>query len=148
MHFRRQQDILLTLQERSTLLTLARCHLSKDANDTADAIADELFSLPSRAMRTITHDNCGEFARHETVKARIGLAAFFCDPHSPRQRGGIENGNGLYRRDLPRHTNLSDYNATDIADIVWTLYSNPRKCFGFQTPIEAFAQHLGVALKK
>jgi len=147
MHFRRQRDILLTLQERSTRLTLARRLHSKDASGTADAIVDELRGLPARALRTITHDNGGEFARHETVKSRIGLAAFFCDPHSPWQRGGIENGNGLLRRDLPRKAKLSDYNDTDIDDIVWMLNSTPRKCLRFQTPIEAFAQNLGVALE-
>ena len=147
MHFRRQRDILLTLQERSTRLTLARRLHSKDASGTADAIVDELGGLPARALRTITHDNGGEFARHETVKSRIGLAAYFCDPHSPWQRGGIENGNGLLRRDLPRKERLSDYNDTDIDDIVWMLNSTPRKCLGFQTPIEAFAHNLGVALE-
>lgn len=148
MHFRRKRDILLTLQERRTRLTLARRLHSKDAPATADAIVGELGGLPAAALRTITHDNGGEFARHETVKARIGLAAYFCDPHSPWQRGGIENGNGLIRRDLPRKTRLSDYHDTDIDDIVWMLNSTPRKCLGFQTPIEAFAQHLGVALEK
>lgn len=148
MHFRRQRDILLTLQERSTRLTLARRLLSKNAADTADAIVDELGGLPAEALRTITHDNGGEFARHATVNARTGLAAYFCDPHSPWQRGGIENGNGLLRRDLPRKTNLSDYADTDIDDIVWMLNSTPRKCLGFQTPIEAFAKHLGVALEE
>jgi IS30 family transposase len=100
-----------------------------------------------QALRTITHDNGGEFARHTTVTKRTGLTAYFCDPHSPWQRGGIENGNGLLRRDLPRPTNLSDHQDTDIDDIVWMLNSTPRKCLGFQTPIEAFAQQLGVALE-
>ena len=146
MHFRRQRDILLTLQERSTRLTLARRLHSKDAPATAATIVEELGGLPREALRTITHDNGGEFARHETVKARIGLTAYFCDPHSPWQRGGIENGNGLVRRDLPRAVSLSEYNDTDIDEIVWMLNSTPRKCLGFQTPIEAFAQQLGVAL--
>jgi IS30 family transposase len=148
MHFRRQRDILLTLQERSTRLTLARRLHSKDATDTAGAIIDELGGLPSEALRTITHDNGGEFGRHATVNARIGMPAYFCDPHSPWQHGGIENGNGLLRRDLPRKTRLSDYDDTDIDDIVWMLNSTPRKCLGFHTPIEAFAQHLGVALEE
>ena len=147
MHFRRQCDILLTLQERSTRLTLARRLHSKDATDTAAAIIGELGGLPENALRTITHDNGGEFARHETVKAKIGVPAYFCDPHSPWQRGGIENGNGLFRRDLPRQVRLSDYEDADIDDIVWMLNSTPRKCLGFQTPIEAFAKHLGVALE-
>lgn len=147
MHFRRQRDILLTLQERSTRLTLARRLLSKDAAGTADAIVDELGGLPGKALRTITHDNGGEFARHAKVKAEIGMPAYFCDPHSPWQRGGIENGNGLLRRDLPRKATLSHYEDADIEDIVWMLNSTPRKCLGFQTPIEAFAKHLGVALE-
>lgn len=147
MHFRNQRDILLTLQERSTRLTLARRLHSKNSDDIAEAIVAELGGLPSQALQTITHDNGGEFARHETVKNRIGLIPYFCDPHSPWQRGGIENANGRIRVDLPRKTNLSDYNDTDIDDIVWMLNSTPRKCLGFQTPIEAFAKQLGVALE-
>ena len=91
MHFRRQRDILLTLQERCSRLTLAGRLHSKDATDTADAIIDKLGGLPSTAVQTITHDNGGEFARHDRVRNAIGLRAFFCDPHSPWQRGGIEN---------------------------------------------------------
>ena len=147
MHFRRQRDILLTLQERKTRLTLARRLLSKDAELTASAIAAELGGLPAKARRTITHDNGGEFARHEAVTAATGMRAFFCDPHSPWQRGGIENANGLLRRDLPRKTRLDDYTDDDIDDTVWNLNSTPRKCLGYRTPIEAFAVNLGVALE-
>jgi IS30 family transposase len=148
VHFRRQRDILLTLQERKTRLTLARRLLSKDAELTASAIAAELGGLPAKARRTITHDNGGEFARHATVTAATGVRAFFCDPHSPWQRGGIENANGLLRRDLPRKTRLDGYTDDDIDDIVWNLNSTPRKCLGYKTPIEAFAANLGVALEK
>ena len=147
MHFRRQKDILLTLQERCSRLTLAERLASKDATDTADAIIDQLAALPSTALQTITHDNGGEFARHERVKDAIGLRAFFCDPHSPWQRGGIENANGRLRRDLPRKTSLNSYSDEDIDAIVWNLNSTPRKCLGFRTPIEAFASQLGVALE-
>lgn len=147
VHFRRQRDILLTLQERKTRLTLARRLLSKDAELTASAIVAELGALPAKARRTITHDNGGEFARHATVTAATGVRAFFCDPHSPWQRGGIENANGLLRRDLPRKIRLDGYTDNDIDDIVWNLNSTPRKCLGYKTPIEAFAANLGVALE-
>ena len=147
MHFRRQKDILLTLHERCSRLTLAERLASKDANDTADAIIDQLVALPSTAVQTITHDNGGEFARHERVKDAIGLRAFFCDPHSPWQRGGIENANGRLRRDLPRKASLSGYSDKDIDSIVWNLNTTPRKCLGFKTPIEVFAAQLGVALE-
>lgn len=147
MHFRRQKDILLTLQERCSRLTLAGRLHSKDATDTADAIVDKLAALPSIAVQTITHDNGGEFARHERVTSAIGLRAFFCDPHSPWQRGGIENANGRLRRDLPRKASLSGYSEDDIESIVWNLNATPRKCLAFKTPIEAFASQLGVALE-
>jgi len=147
MHFRRRRDILLTLQERRSRLTLARRLLSKDADITASAIASELGGLPVRARRTITHDNGGEFARHEVVTDAIGIDAYFCDPHSPWQRGSIENANGRLRRDLPRRTSLGGYTDADIDDVVWNLNSTPRKCLGYRTPIEAFAANLGVALE-
>ncbi len=139
MHFRRQRDILLTLQERRSRLTLARRLLSKNAELTASAIAAELGGLPAKARRTITHDNGGEFARHEAVTTATGMRAFFCDPHSP--------ANGRLRRDLPRKTSLGDYTDDDIDDVIWNLNSTPRKCLGYRTPIEAFAVNLGVALE-
>jgi hypothetical protein len=74
---------------------------AKDADTAATAIIAEFGELPTKACRTITHDNGGEFARHETVTEAIGMHAYFCDPHSPWQRGSIENGNGRIRRDLP-----------------------------------------------
>ena len=147
MHFRRRRDILLTLQERRSRLTLARRIRSKDAEHTARAIAAELGGLPAKARRTITHDNGGEFARHEAVTEAIGLRAYFCDPHSPWQRGGIENANGLLRRDLPRRASLAGHTDADIDDVIWNLNSTPRKCLGYRTPIEAFAINLGVALE-
>jgi transposase, IS30 family len=147
MHFRRQRDILLTLQERRSRLTLARRLLRKDADVAAEAIAAELGGLPAKARRTITHDNGGEFARHQAVTDAIGLTAYFCDPHSPWQRGSIENANGRLRRDLPRKATLGDYTDADIDDVVWNLNTTPRKCLGYRTPIEAFAANLGVALE-
>ena len=121
MHFHRQRDILLTLQERRSRLALARRLLSKDADLAAEAITAELGGLPTRARRTITHDNGGEFARHQAVTDAIGLAAYFCDPHSPWQRGSIENANGRLRRDLPRKIALTEYTDADIDDVIWNL---------------------------
>src|SRR5215216_2157268 len=146
MHFCTQRDILLTLHERRSRLTLARRLLSKNADDTAQTIREELAGLPSTARRTITYDNGGEFARHEVVTDHIGLRAF-CDPHSPWQRGSIENTNGRLRRDLPRKTSLGAYSDDDIADVIWTLNSTPRKCLDYRTPFEAFAANLGAHLK-
>jgi transposase, IS30 family len=81
------------------------------------------------------------------VTEAIGLYAYFCDPHSPWQRGGLENANGRLRRDLPRKTSLADHTDADIDDVVWNLNATPRKCLRYRTPIEAFAANLGVALE-
>ncbi|MEM7213405.1 MAG: IS30 family transposase [Pseudomonadota bacterium] len=147
VHDRLQRDILLTLQGRVTRLTLAHRLSSKDAALTASAILAELGALPAKARRTITHDNDGEFAAHEMVTAKTGMRAFFCDPHSPWQRGGIENANGLIRRDLHRKTGLSGYTDDDIDAVICNLNSTSRKCIGYRTPIKAFAAQLRVALE-
>jgi IS30 family transposase len=147
MHFRRQCDMLLTLQERRSRLTLARCLYRKDAELTADAIAAEPGGLPASARRTITHDNGGEFAQHKAVQDATGLRTYFCDPHSPWQRAAIENTHGRLRRDLPRKTSLGAYTGADIGDVIWNLNATPRKCLGYRTPIKAFAANLGVALE-
>lgn len=147
VHFTRQRDILLTLHERSTRLTLMRRLESKEAGDTADAIIDELSGLPAEALRTITHDNGGEFAQHARVRDALSMPAYFCDPHSPWQRGGVENANERLRVELPCKTALAHYSDADLDDIVWLMNSTPRKCLNFQTPIEAFADKLGVALE-
>jgi hypothetical protein len=72
-----------------------------DAGLAAKATAEELAGLPASTRRTITDDNGGEFARHDDVTAKIGFRAYFCDPHSPWQRGGIENANGRLAAAVP-----------------------------------------------
>ncbi len=94
------------------------------------------------ARRSITFDNGSEFARHQNLSQTLDMKTWFCDPHSPWQRGSIENANGVLRRDLPRKTNLSDYILQDINVIVWAINKTPRKCLGFLTPAEAFLTHL------
>ena len=94
------------------------------------------------ARRSITFDNGSEFARHQNLSQTLDMKTWFCDPHSPWQRGSIENANGVLRRDLPRKTDLADYSQQDIHDIVWAINTTPRKCLGFLTPAEAFLTHL------
>jgi transposase, IS30 family len=147
MHFRRQRDALLTLHERKTRLTVAAPLPSKSADLTAGTIIARLAGLPRRARRSITLDNGGEFARHDRLERELGLRACFCDPYCAWQRGGIENANGVLRRDVPRHATLSHYTAADLDDLAWAFNTTPRKCLGFRTPLEAFAQQLGVALE-
>ncbi len=127
---------------RSRLL-LAAPLPSKAADTTADELRHLLETVPAKARKTVTLDNGGEFYHH----AKLPVPAFFCDPHSPWQRGSIENANGVVRRSLPRHTRLGAVPENDVQDIVWTYNTTPRKCLGFLTPIEAFAKSIGVALE-
>jgi IS30 family transposase len=147
MHFRRQRDALLTLQERTTRITLGARLASKQAAPTMDQIVAKLAVLPKRARRSATFDNGGEWARHERLRAQLGMPTYFCDPHSPWQRGGIENANGVLRRDVPRHATLSGYRDADLDALLWAFNTTPRKCLAFHTPLEAFALQLGVALE-
>ena len=94
-------------------------------------------------LLSITLDNGGEFYRHD----KLPVPAYFCDPHSPWQRGSIENANGVLRRSLPRKTNINQWSENDLIDIMWTYNTTPRKCLGYLTPLEAFAKDQGVALE-
>ena len=92
----------------------------------------------SMRRQSITFDRGTEFAHHHTLK----LKTYFCDPHSPWQKGTVENAIGRLRADLPRNTNLDTCTPRDIQDIIQNYNDTPRKCLDFQTPYEAFALKL------
>jgi len=142
MQFRTQRGNLLTLIERQSRLTLAAPLPTKTAQDTADSLAGVFAALPAAARRSITFDNGSEFANHDKLQQELAMQTFFCDPHSPWQRGSIENANGVLRRDLPRKTELKDYSHQDINDIVWAINTTPRKCLGYLSPAEAFLNQI------
>ena len=142
MQFRTQRGNLLTLCERKTRFTLTAPLKTKAAAETGKAIIKVLGALPQGARKTVTFDNGGEFGQHQRLEAALGVAAYFCDPHSPWQRGTIENTNGILRRDMPRKTDITNYTARDISDITWAVNSTPRKCLGYKTPAEAFLENL------
>jgi IS30 family transposase len=142
MQFRRQRGNLLTTVERKTGLMLVTGLPSKTAEATAASLVELFSGLPAAARRSITCDNGSEFAEHNKLERDLGMPTFFCDPHSPWQRGSIENANGVLRRDLPRKTEFTDYSEQDIQDIVWNNNTIPRKRLGYRTPAEAFLHQL------
>jgi IS30 family transposase len=107
-----------------------------------DAIATSIATLPDQLRRSLTWDQGAEMAQHAQLRIETGLAIFFCDPHSPWQRGTNENTNGLLRQYFPKGTDLSRHTAGDLAAVAATLNSRPRKALGWRTPAEALNELL------
>ena len=107
-----------------------------------DAISRTIVTLPEQLRRSLTWDQGAEMAQHARLKIEAGVRVYFCDPHSPWQRGTNENTNGLLRQYFPKGTDLSMHSANEIAAVAAALNSRPRKTLGWKTPAEALDRFL------
>jgi IS30 family transposase len=132
-----------TLVERATRFTIL-LHLPgrHDAESVAEAMIREMGKLPEHLRRSITWDRGSELADYAQIQMALKAPVFFCDPHSPWQRGTNENTNRLLRFWLEKGTDLSTYTAADLARIAATLNSRPRPTLDLQTPAERLNQLL------
>jgi IS30 family transposase len=112
------------------------------AEGVRDAIAASMATLPDQLRRSLTWDQGAEMAQHAELRIDTGLTIFFCDPHSPWQRGSNENTNGLLRQYFPKGTDLTKHGKGDLAAVAATLNSRPRKTLGWKTPAEALNEQL------
>jgi IS30 family transposase len=112
------------------------------ADAVRDAIASAITTLPEQLRRSLTWDQGTEMAQHAQLRIQTGLPVYFCDPHSPWQRGTNENTNGLLRQYFPKGTDLSRHGPEDLAAVAATLNSRPRKTLGWRTPAEALNDYL------
>jgi len=136
---------IATLVERSSrfvmLIALGKDHTAENVRDQLTKL---ILTLPLQLRRSLTWDQGKELSRHTRITFDTGLAIFFCDPHSPWQRGSNENTNGLLRQYLPKGTDLSVYTQEDLDIIAAELNGRPRQTLGFAKPCEKLMELLMV----
>lgn len=131
------QSVLVLHERTSRLTALVKTH-NRKARPTASTLTGLLRPLPESLKQSLTFDNGTEFAEHHS----IGLDTYFCDPHAPWQKGGVENAIGRIRRFLPRRTNLDVISHDHILAVARAYNHTPRQCLDFRTPAEVFSQVL------
>jgi len=128
-----------TLVERSSrYVVLVHLPHSRTADDVRVALTRQLSRMPAELRRTLTWDQGKEMADHVQFTVDTNIAVFFCDPHSPWQRGSNENSNGLLRQYFPKNADLSTYTRADLTSVARELNSRPRQTLGWMKPCEVF----------
>jgi len=128
-----------TLVERNSRFVML-LHLPDDHGAVAvrEAIVAAMLTVPEHLRRSLTWDQGIELSEHLQIKTDADLDVYFCDPHSPWQRGTNENTNGLLRQYFPKGTDLSVHSAEELTRVAVQLNDRPRKTLDWKTPNEVF----------
>ena len=120
------QSSIGTIVERQTrCLPLVKLE-AKDAKTARKAFAKKLRELPESLRKALTYDRGKEMADHAKFTISTGMKVFFCDPHSPWQRGTNENTNGLIRQFFPKGTDFTDMKADRLEWVQEAVNERPR----------------------
>ena len=131
---------IATLVERRSRFVMLVQMPTKRAPDVAAALAAHIQRLPQQLRRSLTWDRGRELAAHRDLTLATDMQVYFCDPHSPWQRGSNENTNGLLRQYFPKSTNFAQYSQDTLDAVAHELNERPRKTLGFETPAAILAQ--------
>jgi IS30 family transposase/transposase-like protein len=142
----RSESAIVTLVERSTrYVMLGHLPGGHTAEEVRDVLVPLIETLPEHLRGSLTWDQGCEMAAHKQFTVATGVPVYFCDPHSPWQRGSNENTNGLLRQYFPKGTDLSVHSAEDLEHVAQQLNGRPRKTLGWRTPAERLRDLLTTA---
>jgi IS30 family transposase len=132
------------VESTSRLLMLVKLPHPKPASaaNVLQAFTDKLCDIAQPLRKTLTYDQGKEMALNKQLTNNSGMAVYFCDPHSPWQRGSNENTNGLVRQYLPKGTDLSDYRQEQLDTIADEINNRPRKELGVRSPLAVYRELL------
>lgn len=130
------------LVERTSRVVMLARMADATAESALAAFTFKLNSIAAPMRRSLTYDQGKEMARHRELAAATGVRVYFCDPHSPWQRAGCENLNGLLRQYLPKGADLSVYTQQELDAIADSLNNRPRATLGWDTPLQTFSSLL------
>lgn len=148
MSFTKKGPSILILTDRMSRYTKLCLKDNKHAGPVAQTIYDLMRRERKINRRSITFDNGSEFFQHMFLKHRLRLETYFCDTHSPWQKGTVENTIGRLRRRWPLKYDISKLNDEVVSNAEKRLNNTPRKCLGYKTPKEVYLQNIkNVALQ-
>ncbi len=131
---------IATLVERHTRYVLLVKVASRDTETVINALIRHAHKLPRELYKSLTWDCGKEMADHQRFRLATDIQVYFCDPHTPWQRGSNENTNGLLRQYFPKGMDLSDIHQNRLNAVARELNERPRETLQFYSPAEKFAE--------
>jgi IS30 family transposase len=131
-----RSQIATLVERRTRFVMLVRIPYDRTAERVALLLAGKMSTLPEFLRNSVTWDQGKEMARHAEFTVRTGIPVYFCDPHSPWQRGSNENTNGLLRQYFPKGTDLSLHSQEELDRVAAELNGRPRETLNWRKPVE------------